>query len=107
MARNVTFQPLRGTQSNLQSAMPLSLGEMYFCTDTANLAVGTPGIGIGYIILGDTTQVNERLDQLIVIMEGVRRALVILACEGGRANELDFDPNTISEELASSTPIGR
>jgi hypothetical protein len=109
MARNVQFQILRGVQGNIQSAMPLALGEMYFGTDTGNLFFGTPGVGIGYIQLGDTTQVNERLEQLIVLMECVRRALVTLACEGtaGRAKELDFDPATISEELAASAPVGR
>jgi hypothetical protein len=108
MARNVQLQVLRGVQANIQSAMPLALGEMYFATDTGNLFFGTPGVGIGYIQLGDTTQVNERLEQLIVLMECVRRALVILACEGeGRAKEIDFDPATISEELAATSPVGR
>jgi hypothetical protein len=109
MARNVTLQILRGTQANIASAMPLALGEMYFGTDTGNLFFGTPGVGIGYIQLGDTTQVNEKLEQLIVLMECVRRAMVVLACEGtaGRAKEIDFDPATISEELASSSPVGR
>ena len=107
MARNVQFQPLRGVQANLQSAMPLALGEMYFATDTGNLFFGNPGVGLGYIQLGDTSQVNARLEQLIVIMECTRRALVALVCKEGFAQEMDFDPATISEELASSAPIGR
>ena len=107
MARNVLFQPLRGVQANLSSAMPLALGEMYFCTDTNLLVFGTPGVGIGYITLGDVTQVNERLDQLIVLMEGVRRALVAIALKEKAGAEIDFDPSTISQELGVVSPIGR
>jgi len=86
--------------------MPLSLGEMYFCTDTNLLVFGTPGVGVGYITLGDTTQVNERLDQLIVLMEATRRALVAIALNSKAGAEEDFDPTTISEELAGTSPIG-
>ena len=99
MGRNIQFQVLRGVQGNIQNAMPLALGEMYFATDTGTLFFGTPGVGIGYIQLGDTTQVNERLERLIVLMEAVRRTLVALACEGGRNNPQDFDPKNISQEM--------
>lgn len=104
MARNVTIQILRGVQANIPA---LSWGEFYFATDTCSLFVGTPGYGLGYIQIGDTTQVNERLEQLIVLMESVRRALVSIACEGGKAKETDFDPTVIAEELATTTPAGR
>lgn len=107
MARNILLQPLRGAQINLSQAMPLALGEMYFCTDTNLLIFGTPGIGQGYITLGDVTQVNEKLDQLIVIMEGVRRVLVAIALNDKAGAEIDFDPATISNELAAASPIGR
>lgn len=110
MARNVAFQVLRGTYSSLltnQTTSPLAWGEMYFGTDTGNLYFGTPGTGLGFITIGDTSAVNDRLDQLIVIMEAVRRALVVLACKEGHGSEQDFDLAVISEELASSTPIGR
>ena len=104
--RNLAFQPLRGVQANLANAMPLGLGEMYFCTDTNLLIFGTPGIGIGYITLGDVTQVNERLDRLTVIMEGVRRALVAIALNDKVGCEMDFDPTTISTELGMTSPTG-
>jgi len=104
--RNLTFQPLRGVQANLTTAMPLSLGEMYFCTDTSLLIFGTPGVGVGYITLGDVTQVNERLDRLTVIMEGVRRALVATALNDKVGCETDFDPETISKELGVMSPTG-
>ncbi|HKM81937.1 MAG TPA: hypothetical protein VJY15_13370 [Candidatus Acidoferrum sp.] len=111
MARNVQFQVLRGLQGDLSSlqasANPLALGEMFFATDTSDLFFGIPGVGIGYIQIGDVTQVNERLDQLIVIMECVRRALVQIACQEAASNEIDFDPATISQELAARSPIGR
>src|SRR5271170_3895681 len=120
MSRNVQFQVLRGTQAQLSTLTagndpdtdaavnPLQLGELYFATDTGNLFLGNPGVGLGYILLGDQTAVNERLDQLIVLMECTRRALVALACQDSNGNkELDFDPATISEELAASAPIGR
>lgn len=106
MARNVQFQPLRGVQANLQAALPLALGEMYFATDTGNLFFGTPGVGLGYIQLGDTTQVNDRLDRLIVIMECIRRALVQNICQEGKSKEIDFDPATISQELGAISPLG-
>ena len=100
MGRNVTFQVLRGVQANIQSAMPLAMGEMFFATDTGNLFFGTPGVGVGYIQLGDTTQVNDRLEQLIILMEAVRRALVALACQGGQNNPQDFDVAVISQEMS-------
>jgi hypothetical protein len=99
MPRNVTFQILRGVQGNIQSAMPLALGEMYFATDTGNLFFGTPGVGIGYIQVGDMSQVSEKLDQLIAVTEAVRRALVALACEGGHNNPQDFDVAAIIQEM--------
>ena len=119
MSRNVQFQHLRGTQAQLSTLTagidpdtgnqvnPLQFGELYFATDTLNVFMGAPGVGIGYIQIGDQTQVNERLDQLIAIMEGVRRALVVLATQGGLAKEIDFDSAYISTELAAQAPIGR
>jgi hypothetical protein len=111
MARNVQFQVLRGVQGDLQtlqsSANPLAMGEMYFATDTNLLFFGTPGFGVGYIQIGDQTQVNERLDQLIAIMEGIRRVLVATALREKSGNEADYDPATISTELAVISPIGR
>jgi hypothetical protein len=38
-------------------------------------------------------------------MESMRRATVTIACQDGKAREIDFDPATISEELASSQPL--
>ena len=98
MARNVTFQPLRGTQANLQQAMPLALGEMYFAYDVGLLFFGTPGVGIGYIQLGDTSQVNETLLQILNEMRCMRLALTQLACEGGRAKPTDFDPQFVASD---------
>jgi hypothetical protein len=96
MARNVQIQVLRGVQANIPS--DLALGEMYFSTDTQNLFFGTPGYGIGYIQIGDTTKVNETLKQMLLVMESVRRALVALACEGGKSKPADFDISTIANE---------
>lgn len=107
MGRNVELQVLRGVQANLYLAMPLGMGEMYFSTDTGNLFFGTPGTGLGYIQIGDTTNVNERLDQLIVIMESMRRAIVAMALQDAANKEQDFDLTTISDELAAVSPIGR
>src|ERR1035437_9236340 len=55
MSRKIQLQVLRGAQANIPS---LALGEMYFSTDTSNLFFGTPGVGLGYIQIGDTTAVN-------------------------------------------------
>jgi hypothetical protein len=112
MSRNVVFQPLRGTTAQLATlqsgfdpttgaaALPLQMGEMFFATDTQALYFGTPGFGNGYIQIGDTTNVNERLDNLIVLMESVRRALVALVCDNGRgAKPDDFSPELIAREL--------
>lgn len=104
MARNVTIQILRGVQANIPT---LAIGEFFFATDTGNLFIGNPGFGLGYLQIAEVTQVNERLEQLIVLMESVRRALVSIACEGGKAKETDFDPTVIAEELATTTPAGR
>ena len=117
MSRNVQFQILRGTRAQLSSIVagvdpdtgnainPLQFGELYFATDTLNIFMGTPGLGIGYIQIGDTTQVNERLEQLILIMESVRRALVALACEGGKSQPVDFDLVNIAAELSGTDSL--
>ena len=99
MARNVTFQPLRGVQANLQSALPLSLGEMYFATDTGNLFFGTPGVGKGYIQIGDTTEVNETLLAVLSELRSIRAALVALACDGGKNRPEDFEPDQFSHPM--------
>ncbi len=97
MARNITIQVLRGVQANIPT---LALGEMYFATDTGNLFFGVPGFGLGYVQIGDTTQVSEKMDQLVVLMEAVRRLLLALVCDGGKgANPNDFMPDTIAKEL--------
>jgi hypothetical protein len=103
MARNVSLQILRGVQANIQSAMPLALGEMYFSTDTGNLFFGTPGVGVGYIQLGDTTKVNETLQEISILLESIRRVLVVIACDGGHgAKAEDFEPAAIAVELSGS-----
>ena len=102
MARNVTIQVLRGAQGNISQAMPLALGEMYFATDTGNLFFGTPGIGLGYIQLGDTTGVNETLTRVLMELQAMRLALTKIACEGGQAKPSDFDP----QHLHSDAEIG-
>lgn len=108
MARNVTLQVLRGPQADLSSlqssAAPLAMGEMFFATDTGNLFFGTPGVGIGYIQLGDTTDVNQKLSQLLVIMESMRRALVAIACNDTKVSDRDFDLNLIQAELTQNNP---
>ena len=98
MARNVAFQVLRGVQANLQSALPLALGEMYFATDTGNLFFGTPSVGLGYIQIGDTTHVNETLLHILNELRAMRMALTQLACEGGRANPNDFNPQYLEAD---------
>lgn len=98
MARNLTFQPLKGIQGNIQQAMPLALGEMYFATDTGNLFFGTPGIGLGYIQLGDTKNVNELLTKVLLELQAMRLALTQIACEGGMARPTDFDPQRLGSD---------
>lgn len=96
MARNLTLQVLRGIQGNIPS--DLAMGEMYFATDTGNFFLGTPGYGLGYAQIGDTTEVNETLKKLLLVMESMRRAIVALACDGGKNKPVDFDITTISSE---------
>jgi hypothetical protein len=110
MSRNITFQVLRGTLakfSTLQggidpdtgaAASPLALGEMFFTTDTHALYFGTPGIGQGSILLGDTTAMNETLLQILNEMRCMRLALTQLACEGGKARPQDFDPQYVASD---------
>lgn len=110
MSRNVQLQILRGTFAQLSTLMsgfdpdtgntvnPLQAGEWYFAEDTQQVFLGMPGFGIGYIQIGDVTKVNEKLNQLICIMEATRRATVAIAT-GDRSNEKDFDPNTIATEM--------
>lgn len=99
MARNVQFQVLRGVQANLQTAMPLVMGEMYFATDTGNLFFGTPGVGKGYIQIGDTTDVNDTLKKILLELRAMRLALVHLATNGKYAEPHDFDPEVLAEQV--------
>jgi hypothetical protein len=106
MARNVSLQILRGVQANIQTSMPLALGEMYFATDTGNLFFGTPGTGLGYIQIGDTTKVNDTLQQIAILLECMRRALVSLAVDSGRgAKANDFDPDVVANEQQEMSGI--
>ncbi len=98
MARNIIFQPLRGVQANLQSAFPLGLGEMYFATDTGNLFFGTPGFGVGYVQIGDTTAVNDTLLKILKELRSMRVAMTQLACDGGKAKPQDFDPQILASD---------
>lgn len=97
-----TYQPAAiigvGTQTNLQAVLPLGLGEIYVATDTGNLFIGTPGIGIGYLQVGDTSQMLEALQQLILEVRAMRLALISL---DSSALPQDFDPQTSGDpELA-------
>lgn len=94
MARNVSLQVLRGVEANIPT---LSMGEMYFATDTGNLFFGTPGYGQGYVQIGDTSKVNDTLEQILVELKVMRLALVSLAVSGGEAKEEDFDPRQLEE----------
>ena len=90
MSKNITFQVLRGVQSNIPA---LLMGEMYFATDTGNLFFGTPGFGLGYVQIGDTTQVNETLQAILLELRSMRAALVSLACDGNKRSTKDFEPD--------------
>jgi hypothetical protein len=87
-----------GTQANLPSVLPLSTGEIYVATDTGNLFIGTPGVGRGYLQVGDTSQVNDLLRQLLLETRAVRLALTKLACDGGTAQPSDFDPKLLAAD---------
>jgi hypothetical protein len=95
MARNVKIQVLRGVQANLPS--DLALGEMYFATDTGNLFFGTPSYGSGSVQIGDTRDVNETLQAVLAELRVIRAALVTLACDGGKQQPKDFEPNQFSQ----------
>ena len=98
MARNITFQPLRGVEANLRAALPLALGEMYFATDTGNVFFGTPGFGVGYVQIGDTTAVNDTLLKILKELRSMRVAMTQLACDGGKAKPRDFDPQILASD---------
>jgi len=93
LGRLAEFQPLRGTQADLQKALPLGWAELYFAADTGNLFMGTPGSGVGYVQIGDTLQVNDTMLKVLAELERIRKALVALACEGGRNRPEDFEPS--------------
>jgi hypothetical protein len=93
-----------GSSANVPT---LNFGQMYFANDSNQLYFGTPGIGIGYIQIGDTKGVNETLLQILSELRSMRLALTHLACEGGLAGPLDFDPkNLLSDsEIADQQQI--
>jgi hypothetical protein len=77
-----TWQPAAiiavGTQAGLQSVLPLGLGEIYVATDTGNLFIGTPGVGLGYLQVGDTSQVNETLIKILQELRAMKLAILSL-----------------------------
>lgn len=87
-----------GLQSALQAALPLGLGEIYVASDTGNLFIGTPGVGSGYLQVGDTSQMNETLTKLLMEIRAMRVALTALACQGGQAKPGDFDPQMLAAD---------
>lgn len=97
MARNVAFQVLRGVQGNIPT---LSMGEMYFATDTGNLFFGTPGFGKGYVQIGDTTNVNDTLVLLLNEVIAMKRMIGNLVSEDGSAKIDDFDVETFADSDA-------
>jgi hypothetical protein len=90
IGRQITLEILRGLLSELPP--DLAWGEFFFAEDTFQLFVGTPGFGLGYIQIGDTTNVNETLLQILAELKAMRLALVALATESGRNKDSDFDP---------------
>lgn len=87
-----------GTQAGLPAVLPLGLGEIYVASDTGNLFVGTPGIGVGYLQVGDTSQMNETLLKMLKELRAMRAALTQLACDGGKATARDFDPQVLDSD---------
>ena len=98
LGRLIEFQPLRGTQADLQQALPLGWGELYFAADTGNLFMGTPGVGVGYVQIGDTAHVNETLLAILAELKAMRKAMVALVTDGGRAVPQDFEPSPDPDE---------
>lgn len=92
-----------GTQAALPAALPLALGQIYVASDTGNLFIGTPGIGIGYLQVGDTAQMNETLLKLLLEIRAMRLALTTLVCEGGLAAPTDFDPQMLASDTELTT----
>lgn len=76
----------------------LDFGQMYYATDTNQLYFGTPGIGLGHILIGDTTGMNETLLQVLSELRSMRLALTHLACEGGGARPSDFSPTNLQTD---------
>ena len=74
LGRNFAFQVLRGLEAEIQQAVPFAWGELYFAEDTGNLFAGTPGFGLGYVQIGDTTQVNQTLVQILAELKALREA---------------------------------
>jgi len=83
-----------GPQASLPSVLPLAIGEIYVATDTGNLFIGTPGVGLGYLQVGDTSQVNETLTAILSEIRAMRQAITKMACEDGTAEPEDFTPET-------------
>jgi len=93
LGRLLEFQPLRGTQADLQKALPLGWAEFYFAADTGNLFMGTPGVGLGYVQIGDLLRMNETMLLVLAELRAIRKAMVALATDGGRAVPQDFEPS--------------
>jgi len=103
IGRQLTLKILRGLEAQLPKALPLSWGEFYFGEDTGNLFIGTPGVGLGYIVVGDTREVNQTLLLIYAELQAMRKALVQLATDGARADPRDFEP-VVNDPVKTGEP---
>jgi len=62
--------------------MPLALGEMYFCTDSGFLFLGTPGYGLGYVQIGDMTAMRKENEALWAEIRAIKVALLNIGVNG-------------------------
>jgi hypothetical protein len=97
MGRNNTLQVLRGSEANLQSAMPLALGEMYFSTDTSKLFFGTPGTGLGYVQIGNVLGLDDEIACLRIRVQALELALADLGI-----NVEEYEAEDIGEYVNGS-----
>lgn len=117
MSRLIQFQILRGTKAQLITLQtgidpdtglavnPLQFGELYLAEDESNLYIGTPGLGKGFIQIGDTTAMNETLQLILMEMRAMRMALIKIACEDGTAEANDFNPKLLTENVRVPSDI--
>jgi hypothetical protein len=90
--------PVVLTASQLSTLTPLTTVAVTQSTNPWAISAASLPLPTGASTDANLVSGNDLAQQTMLILECMRRALIALACEGGRNNPRDFDPTIVSQE---------